>query len=109
MERKPQLRPHLFVIQARSRRLSSSTTGRSNFPRATSRIVLPLVQASILAIIRHRNPGDHREVALIEGYEIRAVLFGGCGDQGVRQTSTVAPSVISPVEPTASGRLLRHG
>src|SRR3712207_3175548 len=109
MERKPQLRPYLFIICARSRKLSSSSTGRSIFPRATSRVVFPLVQASILAIIRHRDPGDHREVALIEGYEIRAVLFGSRGDQGVRESGTVAPPVISPVESTELRCLLRHG
>jgi hypothetical protein len=63
--------------------------------------------ASMLAFIRHRDPGDHWEVAPVEGYEIRAVLSRGRSDQGVREAGAVAPSVLSPVEPAEPGRFLR--
>ena len=46
---------------------------------------------------------------MVEGYEIRAVLFGGCGDQGVCETGAVAPSVISPVEPANPAYPFCHG
>jgi hypothetical protein len=40
-----------------------------------------------------RYPGDHGEVAPVDGYEIRAVLFEGVGDQGVREASAVVPFI----------------
>jgi hypothetical protein len=32
-------------------------------------------------LVWHRDPGDHGEVATVEGYEVRAILFGGRGDE----------------------------
>jgi hypothetical protein len=58
-------------------------------------------------LIRHRDPGDHGEVATIEGREIRAILFGGRSDEGVCEAGAVAPSIVSPVESSKTGRLLR--
>ena len=48
-------------------------------------------------------------MALVEGYEVRAVLFRGRGDQSVREAGAVTPSVLPPVEPTEPGRPFRHG
>jgi hypothetical protein len=46
-------------------------------------------------------------VATIEGREIRAILFGGRSDEGVCEAGAVAPSIVSPVESSKTGRLLR--
>ena len=65
--------------------------------QSTSRIVCIVSKVPRLAIIRHRDPRDHGEVPSVEGYEIGAVLFGSSGDEGVRESGAMAPSVISPV------------
>jgi hypothetical protein len=48
-----------------------------------------LLLVSESPLIWHRDPGDHGEMALVEGYELGAVLFGSCGDQGVRDIGAV--------------------